>query len=153
MDKVEREKEILIRYSIQGQTLEEIGNYFNISRERVRQILEYLGISNCKQNNLRVRMRRLYDFLIEYKKITDGNSPGILEMRDGANLSTRGRVYGVLRSLELVGLIEFHQSNSGHRKYSRIKIIGSEWIPPKDVDVITSLNRILLRETMKNKGK
>lgn len=153
MNKVEREKEILIRYSIQGQTLEEIGNHFDISRERVRQILEYLGISNRKQNNLRVRMRRLYDFLIEYKRIHYGNSPNVVEMRDGAKLSTKGRVYGTLRALEQVGLIEFQQAVSGYKKRTQIKILGSEWIPPKDVDVITALNRVLLRKNMKKKGK
>lgn len=74
-------------------------------------------------------------------------------MRDGAKLSTRGRVYGTLQALEKVGLIGYQLSVLGNKKHTQIKILGSEWIPPKDVDVTTALNRVLLRDNMKEKGK
>lgn len=150
----ERNKEILVRYAIEGQTMQEIGDSFGISRERVRQILEYLGVSNCKQNNLRIRAKRLYDFLVRYKKDRNGSSPTIVEMVYGANLSTSARVKGVLRALEGIGLIKvYHAQSSNSRRYNQVEIIGSEWIPPKDIDFVSAYNQLLERKDMKEQGR
>lgn len=152
MEKMERNKEILIRYAIYGQTMQEIGDYFEISRERVRQVLAYLGVSNKRQNNLKVRAQRLYDFLIEYKIDHNGNSPTVIEMRDSASLSKSGRVQGVLRILENIGLIRMGKTEEGNNRRWQIEIIGSEWVSPKNMDFVSAYNRILDKNEMSEYG-
>lgn len=56
-------------------------------------------------NELTSDQRKLYDFIIEYKRRSNGNSPSYREMMKHMGHSSTGQIYALLRALTQQGLI------------------------------------------------
>ena len=126
----DRNERIVHRYVVEGDTMRAIGKDEGISIERVRQILCDNGIYHKRDNQKRVKMRRLYRFIAEYKIKTNGNTPTLNEMIDGAKLSVYFSTVNTLLDLEEAGLIKIHVGKSGNRTFYRVSLIGETYTPP-----------------------
>ena len=136
-EKLERNKKIVTDYLFNDVTLQAMADEHSISRERCRQILERYGVTFKPQNKLRIRMRRLLNFIIKYKIENDGNSPGKVAMIKGAKMSTATRIDGALTALEREGKITFSYTHTGNRMNRlKINVIGAKWLPPPDYEEI-----------------
>lgn len=71
--------------------------------------------------------RRLYHFVIRYKRENDGLSPTVAEMIDGCSLASTSHVIRILDQLEAAGLI--HRVLRSSRG---ILIIGGRWLMDGD---------------------
>lgn len=115
----ERNKGI-IQMRMQGSNMQDIARKYNISRQRVHQILYESGYA--KLDVAKVRSKKLYDYIVQYKMDHDGNSPLIrtILMDTGDGLS---RVRGQLSRLRASGAIRFRDG--------RIEVVGGQWTPPE----------------------
>lgn len=127
---IERNKEIVTSYMFGDLTMEKIGNKYDLSRERIRQILQRYGVFGSEK--LVYLKARVYDFLIDYKRQNDGNTPVVRDIRDGAKTSTTSRVHQCLEGLEEDGLITIRRTKTGTQTIRFISIVGATWLPPKE---------------------
>jgi DNA-binding MarR family transcriptional regulator len=92
---------------------------------------------------LTVPRLQIYQYIVEYKRTHNGNSPSVRELSVSFNLST-SVIHDHLARLEAIGLIE-----RGAKGESRmINVVGSKWVLPKvrefsDADVRRLLKKVL----------
>lgn len=70
----------------------------------------------------RLRRVQIYEFILDYKRAHDGNSPSIREIQDGVGISSPSVVNHHLQRLVKLDAIEIHNG--------RIQTRGGMWIPP-----------------------
>ena len=104
----------------QGKTLKSISREFFISRQRVKQILDY----SEKYVDFQNKTNRLFNFIIHHKEIHDGNSPNLKEMRSGAYLFA-DEVIRSLYFLETMGKIRLVV---GWGFGYTIEVVGGIWM-------------------------
>lgn len=71
------------------------------------------------------RCQRLYDFIVEYKRKNDGNSPtyrDVINSVDGLTSSSMVMFY--MRKLEIFGLIRWTDPEGTAR---RVQVVGGHW--------------------------
>lgn len=65
--------------------------------------------------------KRIFDFIVTFKRTHDGNSPTVDEIGQGVGLASKNTVWVHLRNLEHKGMIE---RGRGSRM---ISVIGGAW--------------------------
>ncbi|MBN1535163.1 MAG: hypothetical protein JW908_00420 [Anaerolineales bacterium] len=73
----------------------------------------------------------LYDYLVNYKRLHDGNSPSIRDIRLHFNISSTSYVNHLLHRLESDGKIRL----DAYPKPCSIEIVGGRWIAPEKVEI------------------
>lgn len=66
--------------------------------------------------------KRIFEFIVDYKRAHDGNSPTSREIVEGAGISSTSVVHYHLGALEREGKIRL-----GDSKSRRIEVVGGEW--------------------------
>jgi hypothetical protein len=69
-------------------------------------------------------IQMIFDWIVEYKRTHDGNSPTLREMMRACKISSLSVAYNQLRRLERAGLIRFI---GGPSKPRCLAIVGGEW--------------------------
>lgn len=125
----ERNKSIIELYLSDDHTLQEIGDMYGISRQRVLQIMHENNVPRKLPGKWHVltlrRADELFDFIIKFKEENDGNSPFIGEMikHFGGSLGYP-LVNRLLLVLEEQGRIEIIPSS---KNGARVKVLGGYW--------------------------
>lgn len=68
----------------------------------------------------------LYQYIVNYKRRFDGNSPTRREICEDCGISSTSVATYKLHQLEAAGLIKLAAGRAGH-----ISVVGGEWIPPQ----------------------
>lgn len=66
--------------------------------------------------------RRVYEFIVGWKKNHDGNSPTHREIMAGCKISSTSVVAYYLQNLEDAGLIEISRANCRN-----LRVVGGQW--------------------------
>lgn len=78
------------------------------------------------------QLKRTYDFIIDYKRKNDGNSPTTQEIALGIGLRSKSGVPEYLNRLEAEGLIK----RGGRGLAKNIVVVGSLWLGPTEAKVL-----------------
>ena len=73
-----------------------------------------------KRVEARTKPEKVYDFILEFKRVHDGNSPTIREIVTSCKISSTSMVWFYLNQLAADGLIK--------RQASNIEVVGGKWI-------------------------
>lgn len=74
------------------------------------------------------KAERVLQFVIQYKRVHDGNSPTLREIGDGLNIRSVSEVSGLLDDLERSGLVHRRSRRAGY-----IEVVGGTWTHAEDV--------------------
>jgi len=72
-------------------------------------------------------IKRVYDFIVDYKRSHDGNSPTFREIMQDCNITSTSMVLYYLKKLEKKGLVRRPEPPIGSRYAVKIEIVGGEW--------------------------
>jgi SOS-response transcriptional repressor LexA len=72
-------------------------------------------------------VQQVYDFIVEYKREHDGNSPTIREIGDACKITSTSVVIYWLIRLENQGFIRRPEPAMGNRYAAKIEVIGGKW--------------------------
>jgi len=126
MQKLENRNKEICRLKVEvGLSSQEIADQYNISRQRVFQILNELGHYR-DEGALEKRKKQVYDYIVEYKMKHGGCSPSSHEIRNGCSLiGSWKQAKAHLNRLEKDGLLIQKKDNA-----RTIEIVGGIWLPP-----------------------
>ena len=65
----------------------------------------------------------IYQYIIDYKKANDGNSPSIRQICQGLNIASTATVWYHMRRLSEAGMI-------GQNTGRQVTVMGGQWLPP-----------------------
>lgn len=71
---------------------------------------------------------RVYQFIVNYKRRHDGNSPTFREIMEGCTITSTSMVLYYLTGLEKRGLIRRPEPVFGNRNATKIEIVGGRWL-------------------------
>lgn len=80
------------------------------------------------KNSLTPNKKKIYDFIVSFKREHGGNSPTVREIADAVGIGSISVVHWYLRSLQGLGMIDLM---GGARN---IVVTGGIWIAPKKVN-------------------
>jgi hypothetical protein len=104
-----------------GLTCSQVGARFGFSRQRAHQLSTKIVLSKTVQHH---DPNQIFQFICDFKKLHDGNSPSLRDIGAACNISSSSAVAWVLDRLVRMGLIK--RDSAG-----RIAVVGAVWLPPK----------------------
>lgn len=69
------------------------------------------------------KVLRVYQYILEYKRCNDGNSPTIEDIKKVCSISSKSQVVVILEKMEDRGLIHRYGPKGG----KRILVVGGQW--------------------------
>lgn len=125
--KDERNRAMLEMYQTDRYSMAEIGVKFNVSRQRVYQILSKYGISS-REDTIERRAMQVYDYIVEYKIEHGGVSPSAVDiLKNCSKIGNADNLSGAISWLERNGVIDWATKN---RTYRALILVGGVWTPP-----------------------
>jgi len=76
------------------------------------------------------RVLKVYQYILDYKRVNDGNSPTIDDIKKVCAISSKSQVMVVLEIMEDRGLIHRYGPKGGRR----ILVVGGQWSIRKNPD-------------------
>jgi hypothetical protein len=129
-----RNKLLIGDYIVDQATLTELAKRYNISKQRVSQILDEAGIAGPRGGGLATSdmagvsyARRVYDFIVRFKINHNGDSPTTKELAKTKGVGSAYRLNRALKILESQGKITVNKDV----RPTRISVVDGSWIPPK----------------------